>query len=209
MKRKKLILVEEIFNSVTHGIGAVASIVGLVFLILIARDGGALKITSYIIFGATLILLYVMSTLFHSLTYTKAQKVFLIFDRSAVFLLIAGTYTPISLLLLHGWLGWTLLSVIWSIAICGIVFNGIFAEKYKWVYNPLYLLMGWIGLFFILKPLLATLSVYGVWLLVIGGLAYTVGVVFHNWNKLPFNHTIWHVFVMVGSFCHFMIIYSL
>lgn len=208
MKNKTLSIVEEIFNSVTHGIGAIISIIGLIILISVARDSSTLKITSFIIFGVSLSLMYVMSTLFHSLTFTKAKKVFFIFDQSSIFLLIAGTYTPILLLILHGWISWSLLLLVWSLAIFGVVFNSIFSEKYKMLFVPLYLLMGWIGVF-IVNPLLKTSSIQDVWLLIIGGIFYTAGIVFFAWNKLPFNHTIWHLFVMGGSVCHFLIICNL
>ncbi len=208
MKHKTLLILEEIFNSITHGIGAIVSIIGLIILIAIAKDSSTLKITSFIIFGVSLSLMYVMSTLFHSLTFTKAKKVFFIFDQSSIFLLIAGTYTPILLLILHGWISWSLLLLVWSLAIFGVVFNSIFSEKYKMLFVPLYLLMGWIGIF-IVNPLLKASSIQDVWLFIIGGLFYTAGIVFFAWKKLPFNHTIWHLFVIGGSVCHFLIICNL
>lgn len=208
MKHPKLILIEEIFNSITHGLGAFASIAAIVFLVLTARQGNALRMSSFVIFGSSLLLMYIFSTLFHSLSYTKAKKIFLIFDRSAIFLLIAGTTTPIALLTLHNWLGWSLMALIWVIAITGITLNAIFPEKYRLMYVPVYLLMGWLSMI-IIKPLLMATSLQTIILLISGGVLYTSGTLFYAWNKLPFNHTIWHLFVIGGSICHFLIIYKL
>lgn len=208
MKNKKLVLLEEIFNSITHGIGAMLSIFGLILLIVMAQDATALKITGYLIFGISLILMYLFSTLYHSLTFTKAKKIFSVLDKSAIFLLIAGTYTPIAVVVLHGWIAVSLLLVIWGLAICGIVFNAVFIDRYKKFFLILYLLMGWICLCFV-KPLLSILTLQEVWLLFAGGLFYTCGIIFYIMKKLPFNHTIWHLFVLGGSVAHFLIIYKL
>jgi len=207
MKPGKIFLLDHIFSSITHGIGALLSILALVLLLLLAKDGGVLKITSFAIFGSSLLLMYLMSTLFHGLFFTRAKKLFLIFDRASVFLLIAGTYTPLALLLLHGWVGISLMTLIWSLAICGIVLNAVAPDRQK-LFTALFLLMGWVGVFLI-HPLLTASSVQQVSLLMLGGILYTSGTVFHNWKKLPFNHTIWHFFVLAGSFCHFLIIYHL
>lgn len=207
-KHKKIIILEEIFNSITHGTGAILSIFGLVLLIMFTRENSLVKNISVIIFGASLTLMYLMSTLFHSLFFTKAKNLFHIFDRSSIFLLIAGTYTPVILVVLHGWISIVLLLLIWSLAIVGIVFNSIFSDRIKILYVPLYLLMGWIGIF-TLHTLLSVLSLQLIMLLVGGGLLYTTGIIFYSWKKLPFNHTIWHLFVLSGSLCHFLFVTNL
>jgi hemolysin III len=208
MKHTKLAIIEEICNSVTHGIGALASIVALVILLLLTRESGPVKMTTFIIFGTSLILMYSMSTLFHGLTFTKARKVFLVFDQAAIYLLIAGTYTPLVLLLLHGWIYIGLLITIWALAITGIVFSSVFINRYKIFFIALYLVMGWISLF-IFKPLVTTFSITEIVLLLSGGVLYTTGILFYAWTKLPFHHTIGHLFVMGGCLCHFLSIYKL
>ncbi|HEX8966180.1 MAG TPA: hemolysin III family protein [Patescibacteria group bacterium] len=208
MKHKNIILLEEIFNSITHGIGSLLSILGLVLLIILVKDRSLVKIISFIIFGVSLCLMYLMSTLFHSLVFTKAKKVFQIFDTSSIFLLIAGTYTPLILLLLHGAFAWGLLVFIWGLAITGIVLNSIFSARFKILFTIVYLLMGWIGII-TLQPIFTLWSSRQVMLLITGGILYTFGVFFYAWKRLPFNHTIWHIFVLGGSISHFLIIYSL
>lgn len=208
MKHKKVIIIEEIFNSITHGIGALVSIFCLILFIIISKDNGTIKIASLIIFGSSMVLAYVMSTLFHSLIFTKAKKVFLVLDSSAIFLLIAGTYTPFLLLLLHGWERICFLLLIWTLAIIGIVLKSVFIDKCKITFLVLYLFCGWLGLLSF-RHLMLALNPAEIELLLLGGILYTSGILFYAWKKLPFHHTIWHLFVMSGTFCHFLIIYHL
>lgn len=204
----KRVLVEEIFNSITHGIGALLCLGGLVYLLIIANGSEVEKIIGFSVFGVSLFLLYLISTLFHSLAFTKAKNVFLIFDRSAIFLLIAGTYTPLLLLALNGIISWLLLGVIWMIAVTGIVLNAVFQEKIAFVYVPVYILMGWIGLG-IFQLMSNNVSGLVLWLLVLGGIFYTLGTIFYAWTRLPFSHMIWHLFVIAGSVCHFLMVLHL
>lgn len=207
-KNRVLIILEEIFNGVTHGVGAILSILGLIALIFIAKNGGSLRMAGFIIFGASMIFMYLMSTLFHSLTFTKARKVFAALDQSAIFIFIASTYTPLSLLLLHGWTRITLLLLVWAAAILGVVFKSIFPDRFKIISVALYLLLGWAGAF-IFPTFLPILSMSGVGLLLLGGIFYTTGIIFYAWKKLPFNHAIWHLFILSGTLCHYLIIYNL
>lgn len=194
---------EEIANSVTHGIGLLLSIAGLSVLTSFASVFGSVwHIVSCSIYGATQILLYAASTLYHSITHPKAKAIFRALDHSAIFLLIAGTYTPFTLVNLRGPWGWTIFGVVWGLALVGIAFNGFFMRQ-KAVWNVLpYLGLGWIAVIG-LKPLLESVAPGGLLLLATGGLAYTVGSLFYAWKRLPFNHAIWHLFVLAGSGFHF------
>jgi hemolysin III len=196
-------IIEEIFNAITHGIGVVLSIAGLVILMKIAGNkGDILKNIGYIVFGVTVMIAYLSSTLYHSLCYTKAKKVFKILDHSAIFLLIAGTYTPFTLTVLRNHHGIILLIIIWLITITGIVFKSIFVHRFEKLFLALYLLMSWLVIIE-LKPLLSALPLVAVIFLGIGGLFYTSGVSFYLFRKMPFNHVVWHVFVLTGSIFHF------
>jgi len=194
---------EELFNSITHGIGALLSIAALVILVVLAcLKGDALEIVSYSIYGATLFLLYLFSTLYHSICVEKAKKVLRVFDHASIYLLIAGSYTPIALVGMGGTWGWSIFAVIWSLALVGVVLNIISLEKTKKVSTVLYVLMGWL-IIVAVKPMLQMVP-HGllVWLL-IGGIIYTLGVVFYLCRKIPFNHGIWHLFVLGGSVAHY------
>lgn len=194
---------EELLNSITHGAGVVLSVAALVLLIVFSSlYGGARHVVSCTIFGITLILLYSASTLYHSIRKPNLKRVFKIFDHSCIYLLIAGTYTPFLLIVLHGVLGWTLFAIIWFLAAAGVIFKVFFVHRFKMVSTVAYVFMGWI-IIFAIKPLMETLPAGGIVWLVAGGLAYTLGVIFYAWNKLPFNHAIWHLFVLGGSVCHF------
>ena len=194
---------EEIANSITHGLGVFLSIAGLIILlILAARQGSVWHIISFSIYGSSLIILYLASTLYHSIPQTSAKKVFKIIDHSAIFLLIAGTYTPFLLISIKGFLGWTLFAVIWGLAVTGIVFKSLFITKFRKASVAVYIFMGWLSVFAI-KELYNSIPINGLILLGLGGLFYTVGVIFYVWRKLPYNHTVWHLFVMCGSACHY------
>jgi hemolysin III len=193
---------EEIANAIIHGIGAALSIAALVLLVVYAAGkNDAWRVVSFSIYGATLIFLYVMSVLSHSFT-GKIKRLFELFDFSAVYLLIAGTYTPITLVLVRGALGWTVFGVIWGLAIAGILFRIFSLGKFNVLGTIIYILMGWL-IVVTLKPVLASTSRgFVVWLLA-GGLCYTFGTIFYLYKKIPYHHPIWHLFVLAGSICHF------
>lgn len=195
----------EIANAVTHGVGAALATVAFVFLILESSPEHRLI---FGIYGATLILLYLASTLYHSLIFTRARNLFRKFDHMAIFLLIAGTYTPFCVTALKGWVGWTLLGVVWGLAILGIVLKSLFTGRYEWLSVSIYILTGWMVVFAI-KPIYQSLSLTGFVFLVAGGLAYTIGTFFYMNTRLPYHHSIWHLWVLVGSTLHFFSIYSL
>lgn len=193
---------EEIANAITHGIGAALSIAGLVLLVVFsAKRNDAWRTVSFSIYGATLIILYLMSVFSHSLS-GKVKRLFELFDFSAVYLLIAGTYTPITLIFLRGALGWSIFGIIWGLAIAGILFRVFFLGKFNVAGTIVYILMGWI-IVFTLKPLLASTPKEFVYWIFAGGLSYTVGTVFYLFTKMPYHHPIWHLFVIGGSICHF------
>lgn len=196
-------LKEEIIHGITHGIGTIASIVGLVFLLIRAITQGTVwHIVSFAIYGASLILLYLASTLYHSIQIRSWKITLKKLDHSAIFLLIAGTYTPFLLTTLRGTLGWVLFGIIWGLAIIGLVIKLGFIAHLEKASLVLYLAMGWLVVV-AMKQLITTMTPATLILLLVGGLAYTVGVIFYVWRKLPYNHSIWHVFVMVGSVAHY------
>ncbi len=200
---RRLGFYEEVANTITHGLGVAFSIAGLVLLVVrAALYGDAWQVVSFSIYGSSLILLYLASTLYHGIRSKRVKKIFRIFDHSAIYLLIAGTYTPFLLVTLRGPWGWSLFGVIWGLALLGIVFKASFGPKYNTLSTIFYILMGWVVIIAI-KPLIAALPAHGLMWLVAGGLAYTSGVIFYAWEKLPFNHAIWHSFVLAGSFLHF------
>ena len=196
-------ILEEIINAVSHGFGFILGIAGLPILLIFAvKNGSFEKTLGLAVFSVTLILMYLASTLFHSLSYTRANKIFRIFDHSAIFLFIAGTYTPFALVTLVGSLGLVLLITIWISAVCGIVFKIFYINKIK-LSLVLYLLMGWFGAVVVSKPLISNLPVHGFKILLLGGLFYSCGIVFYIWKKLRFHHSLWHLCVLGGSVCHF------
>ncbi|MEJ9210934.1 PAQR family membrane homeostasis protein TrhA [Bacillus smithii] len=194
---------EEIANSITHGIGALFSIAALVMLIVYSSShGGALHIVCFTLFGATMLLLYLSSTIVHSLPPGKAKRLFEIFDHSSIYFFIAGTYTPFALLAIKGWLGWTLFGIVWGIAVGGTIFKCFFVNKYLYTSTLLYVAMGWLVVV-AWGPLTETVAPNGILLLVIGGIFYTVGTVFYVWRGFHYHHAVWHLFVLGGSFAHF------
>ncbi|HDQ05062.1 MAG TPA: hemolysin III family protein [Deltaproteobacteria bacterium] len=195
---------EEIFNSITHGTGALMSLAGLVLLIVFASlYGEARHIVSCTIFGVSLVLLYTASTLYHSFRKPRVKFVFKIIDHSCIYILIAGTYTPFMLVAVRGVLGWTIFGIVWGMTVLGILFKSFFIHRFKIFSTLTYIAMGWIAIFAI-KPIFQNLSEGAIFWLIAGGLAYTVGTIFYAWKKLPFNHSIWHSFVLAGSICHFV-----
>lgn len=199
---------EEIANAITHGIGAVFAIVGTVFLILLAvATGKAIKIVGVSIYGGSLIILYMGSTLYHSIPWQGAKKVFRILDHSSIYLLIVGTYTGIVLLKLSSNIAsWIILGVLWIMAIVGIVFKAIWIDKFNKLSTLLYIVMGW-AVVFNIKAVMTLLPLNALIFLVAGGLAYTLGCIFFTIDKIPYNHAIWHMFVIAGSVLHFICIY--
>jgi|SRR6056297_1724589 hemolysin III len=197
---------EELSNAITHGIGLALAIAGLVILVVFASlRGDAWFVTSFAIYGTTLVILFAASTLFHSFPEGKLKNLFEIFDHSAIFLLIAGSYTPLMLISLRGALGWTLFGVVWGIACLGIVLKAFYVKKYVILSTLLYLAMSWM-IAFAFKPLIANLSTFSLIFLVMGGLFYTLGTIFYVWRKIKYHHAIWHIFVLAGSVCHFFTI---
>jgi hemolysin III len=203
MNHPKKRFVEELANSITHGIGLAASIVALVFLIIIANganDTG--KIVTGTIYGSSLILLYLASTLYHSFQSPKAKHYLKIFDHAAIYVLIAGSYTPFTLYVVKGFWGELMLIIIWTVAVMGVIFKLFFVNRFKIFSTILYLIMGWMAILAI-QPLFKNLPNEGLFLLLAGGLSYSIGVIFYLWERLPFNHAVWHLFVLSGSACHF------
>jgi hemolysin III len=202
--RRQQTLGEEIANSITHGVGTALSIAGLVTLVIFASlYGDAWRIVAFSIYGATLIFLYLSSTLYHSFQIPKVKKVFRIFDHSAIFLLIAGTYTPITLIALKGAWGWTLFGLIWVMAIAGIIFEIKYIGKHKLFIIFFYLMMGWLVVIAV-KPIIENVEKGLIVWLLIGGACYTLGIIFYVLKKMRFHHMVWHLFVLAGSISHFL-----
>ena len=194
---------EEIAHSAIHGVGMLLSMAGLVALVLIARrTGDPVHVVACSIYGLTLILLYLASTLYHSLPFPRVKPVLRVLDHSAIYLLIAGTYTPFTLISLRGGWGWTLFGLVWAMALLGIALKIAAIGRFRWLSMALYLSMGWLALI-ALGPLLRAISAGGVELLVLGGVSYTLGTVFYGWRRLPYHHAVWHAFVLAGSVLHF------
>ncbi len=194
---------EEIAHTVSHGAGLLLSIGGLIVLVMFSsQHGDAGHIVSTSIYGTTLILLYAASTLYHSIPHAKTKLVLQRLDHAAIYLLIAGTYTPFTLVNLRGAWGWTLLGLVWSIASLGIAMELVSKKRYKRVSIGLYLGLGWLVLLAI-KPMLRAVETNGLILLLAGGLCYSFGVIFYVWKTLPYHHAIWHLFVFTGSVLHF------
>jgi len=194
---------EEIANSVTHGIGAVLSVAGLVLLVVQAVIyGDVWRVVSFSVYGSTLVILYLASTLYHSIQNPRIKRVFRVLDHVSIYLLIAGSYTPFLLVSMRGAWGWSLFGVVWGLALLGVVFKVIFIGRYEVLATSAYVLMGWLVVI-AFKEMLISVPSGGIILLIAGGLTYTLGVVFYAWKNIPFNHAIWHLFVLGGSACHF------
>ena len=194
---------EEIANSLTHGVGVLLAVGGSVVLVtLAAMRGDVWHVVSCSIFGGAMVVLYTLSTLYHSVTNPRAKRALQILDHAAIFLLIAGTYTPFTLVSLRGPWGWSLFGTVWGLAAVGIVLEIAFPRRWPALSLTLYVAMGWVVVVAV-KPLLAVLPTGGLLLLVLGGLAYTLGIIFYAWKKLPYGHAIWHLFVLVGTILHF------
>ena len=192
---------EEVASVVTHAVGVVLSVVALAAMLMLA-GGEFLKVVSAAVFGGSLVLLYASSTLYHFCTSARWKSLFQALDHACIYLLIAGSYTPITLITLRGVTGWWLFGTVWTLAILGVLIKTFRkGKKAHWISTLLYLAMGWLILF-AMGPLVRGLPMAGVWWLVAGGFTYSLGIVFYAWKRLPFNHAIWHLFVLGGSACH-------
>ncbi len=194
---------DEVLNALTHGIGAAIALAAAAVLITLAAVfGDAYAIVGSAIYGTSLLLLYVASTLYHAAHDGVAKQRLKIFDHCMIYVLIAGTYTPFTLTSLRGPWGYSLLAIIWTLALCGIVFKLRFAGRFKGLSTAIYIAMGWLVIVAI-QPLMMLVPRTAVWWLIAGGLAYTIGVVFYLSKRWPYAHTVWHAFVLAGSVCHF------
>ncbi len=198
---------EEKINIYSHSLGLVVSIFALALLVVRASVHGTVwHIVSFTIFGVSLIVLYAASTFYHHSRKPESRARLRIFDHASIYILIAGTYTPYTLVTLHGAIGWVLFGVTWGFALTGIVLKIFFTGKYNLLSTLMYVFMGW-GIIFAVKPLLENLSSDGLFWLIAGGISYTAGAVLYGIKKIKFNHAIFHIFVLVGSLCHFISIY--
>jgi len=199
-------LLEEVANSVTHGLGAALSIAGLVVLVMAAAQSGDVwRVVACSVYGASLVLLYLCSTLYHALTHSRAKHVFRILDHASIYVLIAGSYTPFTLVTLRGPWGWSLFGVVWGLAAAGVVMKCFCVEKLPRLSTAVYILMGWCAVA-ALRPLLQLLPWDGFLWVLAGGIAYTAGVAFFA-SRRAYAHTIWHLFVLAGSACHYWAVY--
>lgn len=199
---------EEVANAVTAGVGAALSIAGLVLLVLRALDtGDPWRVVSFTIFGVTMVLLYVVSTLYHSLTRTRARRLFKVLDHAFIYVLIAGTYTPFMLVYLRGPWGWSMFGTLWALAIAGVVFKIAHADHFRRASTLLYLAMGWLGVV-AAKPLLDAVPASALLWLLAGGAVYSLGTLFYVWRGQRYHHAIWHLFVLGGTGCHYVAIYG-
>lgn len=208
MEAKHTSPIEEIVNSITHGLGLLIVIIAVIFLLLTNnRTWEFWRMLGISIFGLSVILTYTFSTLYHGLYFTKANPVFKRLDHSSIFLLITGTYTPF-LIFIRSKEGFILLAILWLMTVLGIIYKSIFIDRLKRVELIVYLFLGWIGVF-ILGSILNTMPILVILLLIAGGCFYTFGAIFYSWKKLKFNHGIWHLFVLFGTTCHFLALLQL
>jgi hemolysin III len=192
-------------NAITHGVGAALAVAGAAYLIVVSTRGPASVVVSCSIFAGGLVLVYLCSTLYHSLVRTRARPVFRVLDHSAIYLLIAGTYTPFTLVSLRGPVGWTLFGIVWGLAIAGIVFKCFAVDRFAVASVLVYLFQGWVVIFAV-RPLVHAISPHGLLWLAAGGAAYTVGVIFFALDRIPYFHATWHIFVLGGSIAHYFAI---
>ena len=195
---------EEIANAITHGVGAALSIAALVALVFIAAMwGNGWHLASAIVYGVTMFLLYMASTLYHAITHPGARRVFKVIDHASIYLLIAGTYTPFTLVTIRDQGGWWLFAVVWALAAAGISLEAFWVNRPKWVSALIYLGMGWLAIFAI-RPITQNLAPGGVWLLIGGGIAYSLGTIFYVLKKVKWMHPVWYLWVLAGSLLHFL-----
>ena len=197
-------LLEEIANSISHGLGLALSIVGFTVLIILAnQNDDAWRLTAYIIYGISLTTLYLVSTLYHGLTHSRTKAIFRRLDHSAIYLLIAGTYTPVILISLRTTWVMFLLPVVWVMAIFGVYMKVFYIHRYERLTLAFYILMGWLALI-AAKPLFNSVPIESFIWIIVGGISYTTGIIFYAWRRLPYQHTIWHMFVLLGSISHYI-----
>jgi hemolysin III len=197
---------EEIANAITHGIGVFLSIGGGASLVTLAAiHAGAREIISTVVFATTLVVMYAASTLYHAIPHARAKRRLKVFDHCAIFLLIAGTYTPFTIAALKGTLGWSLFGIVWALAVLGIVFKLFFTGRMRLLSTLTYVLMGWIAIVAVV-PISRALQPAALYWLIGGGIAYTAGTLFYHNRRIPYSHAIWHLFVLAGSTCHFIAI---
>ena len=195
---------EEIANSVSHGIGLMGAIAAMpILMVSAAKQGDLAGIIGASVFSATMVLLYLTSTLYHALPTGKAKQVFQVLDHAAIFILIAGTYTPFTLGVLHGAWGWTLLGLVWGFAVIGVILKATTLDRFQSLSTCMYLAMGWLVLIAVV-PLWTNMPIWGLFWLLCGGISYTVGVAFFATDRMPYFHFIWHLFVIMGTSCHFV-----
>lgn len=198
---------EEVLNVVTHLVGLILSIAALALLVTFASIyGNVWHIVSFAVFGATLVILYLASTLYHAAKRRQLRRRLNVFDHAAIYLLIAGTYTPFCLVTLNGWIGWTLFGITWGLAACGVILKVFFTGKYNLISTIGYVAMGWIAIV-AAKPLYTELSTGALFFLLLGGVSYTVGAIFYMQERLKYNHAIFHFWVLLGSIAHFFAIF--
>jgi hemolysin III len=199
-------LTEEIWHAITHGIGLALSIAALTIMVAYSSQSGSMiSVIASVLFGTTLIILYGSSTLYHAITHHELKKKFQQFDHASIYILIAGSYTHVTLVSLGDTLGYSIFAVVWGVSIVGIYLKFAYPGRFEKLSLVLYLLLGWL-IVIAINPLLEVMAPGGLWLLLIGGLFYTFGVIFYVWDSLPFNHAIWHLFVMGGSISHFFMV---
>ena len=196
---------EEQLNAWTHGIGAALGIIGLVLLLLYS-DSSTKEIFSVTVYGVSIIILFLASTLYHAIQNESKKHIFRVIDHISIYLLIAGSYTPVTLILLSDSRGWLLFGLVWGIAAFGIILKLFFTGRFEIFSTLLYLVMGWL-IVFDFSALVENMATNGLLLMLLGGLFYTVGIVFYAIHKIPFNHVIWHLFVLGGAICHFFMIF--
>lgn len=198
---------EEKLNVLSHGIGLALSVAALILLIVKSSVyGNVWHITSFSIYGASLIVLYAASTFYHASKSPKLRHRLNIFDHASIYILIAGTYTPFTLVVLNGWVGWTIFGITWGLAIIGVILKLFYTGRFDKISTIAYVLMGWV-IVFAIKPLIENLSTEGLWWLLAGGIFYTIGAVLFSIPKIKYNHAIFHIFVLLGSFSHFIAVY--
>ena len=211
MENKEIIKIyspeEERINIISHAFGFILSVVALFFLVRQAYQyGNILHVVSAGIYGISMIILYAASTLYHSSKELEQRKMLKIFDHASIFVLIAGTYTPFTLITLNGKIGWIFFCISWGFALTGVILKIFFTGKYNMLSTAMYVLMGWI-IIFALKPLINSMQYEGLFWLFLGGAAYTLGAILYSIKKIKFNHAIFHILVLIGSFCHFMMVF--
>jgi hemolysin III len=192
-------------NAITHGVGAALAVMGAAYLIIVSTRGTTSTVVCCSIFAGTLVLVYVCSTLYHSLVRTRARHVFHVLDHASIYLLIAGTYTPFALVALGGRLGWTLFGVVWALAVAGVIFKSFAVDRFAVASVLVYLFQGWLAIFAV-GPLLHAIGMRGLLWLAAGGAAYTLGIIFFALDRIPYFHAAWHLLVLIGSIAHYFAI---